>query len=91
LNVHGLSDVKQQELHTSEPLVPNPSSFEVEIAITKLKRYKLPGRDQILAELIEAGGETYGLRSVSLLILIGIRKDCLSVEGVYYCTSSHEW
>jgi hypothetical protein len=29
----------------------------VEIAIAKLKKYKSPGSDQILAELIQAGGE----------------------------------
>jgi hypothetical protein len=38
--------------------VPDPSPFEFEIAIAKLKRYKLPGSDQILAELFQAGGET---------------------------------
>jgi hypothetical protein len=41
-----------------DPLVPDPSPFEVEIAIVKLKSYKSPGSDQIPAELIEAGGET---------------------------------
>jgi hypothetical protein len=39
LNVHGVSDVRQTEIHTAEPLVPDPSSFEVEIVIGKLKRY----------------------------------------------------
>jgi hypothetical protein len=29
----------------------------VEIAIAKLKKYKSPGSDQILAELYQAGGE----------------------------------
>jgi hypothetical protein len=29
-----------------------------EIAVAKLKRYKLPGSDQILAELIQVEGET---------------------------------
>jgi hypothetical protein len=43
---------------TVEPLVPDPRPFEVKIAITKLKRYKYPGSDQIAAELIQAGGET---------------------------------
>jgi hypothetical protein len=37
LNVHKISEVWQIEIHTAEPLVPNPSSFEVEIAIAKLK------------------------------------------------------
>jgi hypothetical protein len=34
------------------------SPFEVEITIAKSKKYKSPGSDQILAELIQAGGET---------------------------------
>jgi hypothetical protein len=42
----------------AEPLVPEPSFVEVEIAIGKLKNYKSLGTDQILAELIKAGGET---------------------------------
>jgi hypothetical protein len=42
----------------AEPLVPEPSLVEVEIAIRKLKSYKSPGTDQILAELIKAGSET---------------------------------
>jgi hypothetical protein len=58
LNVHGVNDVRQTEIHTTEPLVPEPSSSEYEIAIEKLKRYKTPGTDQILAELIQAGGNT---------------------------------
>jgi hypothetical protein len=29
--------------------VPDPSSLEVEIAIAKLKKYKSPGNEQILA------------------------------------------
>jgi hypothetical protein len=58
LNVHDVNDVRQTEIHTAEPivLVPKPSSFEVEVNIEKLKRYKSPGTDQILAELIQAGG-----------------------------------
>jgi hypothetical protein len=35
-----------------EPLVPGPSHLEVETAIMKLKKYKLPSSDQISAELI---------------------------------------
>jgi hypothetical protein len=55
---HRVRDVRQIEIHTAEPSVPEPSPFEVEIAIAKLKMYKLPGSDQIPAELIQAGGET---------------------------------
>ena len=55
-SVHGVSDARQIEIHTVEPLVPEPSAFEVEMAIGKLLGYKSPGTDQILAELIKAGG-----------------------------------
>jgi hypothetical protein len=58
LNVPGVNDVRQTEIHTAEPLVPEPNSFEVEIAIEKLERHKSPGIDQIPAELIQAVGNT---------------------------------
>jgi hypothetical protein len=45
-------------MHTVEPLVPEPSSFKVEIIIEKLKKYKSPCIDQIPAEMIQAGGNT---------------------------------
>jgi hypothetical protein len=41
LNVHRASEVRQIEIHTAEPLVPDPSPVEVEIAITKVKKVKL--------------------------------------------------
>jgi hypothetical protein len=37
--------------------VPGSSHLEVEIAIAKFKKYKSPVSDQILAELIQSGGE----------------------------------
>jgi hypothetical protein len=43
LNVHRVRDVRQIEIQTSEPLVPDPSPFEVEIAIAKLKRFRTIG------------------------------------------------
>jgi hypothetical protein len=45
------------DIHTVEPLVPEPSLVEVEIAIGKVKSYKSLGIDQILAELMEGGHE----------------------------------
>jgi hypothetical protein len=43
LNVHNVTDVRQTEIHTAEPLVPGPSHFEVEICIAKLKSTNLEG------------------------------------------------
>jgi hypothetical protein len=70
LNVHGTDDVRQAEVHTAEPLVPEPSAFEVELAIEKLKRHKSPGTDQIPAELIKAGGRTIRVPIYKLIISI---------------------
>jgi len=41
LNVHEVKDVRQAEIHTVEPLVPDPSAFEVELAIEKLKKSQI--------------------------------------------------
>jgi hypothetical protein len=54
LYVHGAGCVRQTEMHTAEPYVPEPSASEFEVAIGKLKGYKSPDIDQIPAELIEA-------------------------------------
>jgi hypothetical protein len=35
--VHGVEDNGQVEIHTAEPQVPEPSAFEVELAIEKIK------------------------------------------------------
>ena len=32
-NAHGIKDVRQAEIHTAEPLVPEPSAAEVELVI----------------------------------------------------------
>jgi tellurite resistance-related uncharacterized protein len=58
LNVHNVSDVKQIEIHTAEPLVHGPSHLEVKISIAKLKMYKSLGSNKILVELCQAGVES---------------------------------
>jgi hypothetical protein len=70
LNVHGVSDVRQTQIHTAEPLVPEPRVLEVELAIEKLKCHKSPGIDQIPAELIKAGGRTIRFAIHKLIISI---------------------
>jgi len=76
LNVCGVNYVRQTEIHTAEPLVLELSAFEFEMAIEKLKRRRSPGIEQIPTELITAGCRTI-LRSINLLILSGIRRNCL--------------
>src|SRR5215472_8292882 len=53
-----------------EPLVPDPSACEVELAIDKLKSHELPGIDQIPAKLIKAGGRTICLEIHKLITSI---------------------
>jgi hypothetical protein len=47
--VHNVSEVKQIEVHTLQPLVPGPICLEVDIAIAKFKKYNSPDSDQIPA------------------------------------------
>ena len=58
LNVYEVNDIRETELHTAEPLVPEPTAFEVELAIKKLKSNISPDIDQIPAELFKAVGGT---------------------------------
>jgi hypothetical protein len=77
LDVHRVSEVRQVEIHTAESLVLDPSPFEMEVAIAKMKRYKSPSSDQIPAELIQAGGEILRSEIHKLITFIAMRKNCL--------------
>jgi hypothetical protein len=72
-----MSVVRQTEVHTAQPLVPGPSRLEIEVAITTLRKYKCPCSDQISAVLIQAGGKMLLSEIHKLIILFGIRKNCL--------------
>jgi len=74
LSVLGVNDVRQTKIHTAEPQVPEPSAFEVELAIEKLKSHESACIDQIPAELIKVG-EQFVMRSINLFILFGIRRN----------------
>ena len=76
LNVHGINDVRQTEIHTAEPLVAEPSASEVELAIEKPKRHKSTGIAQIPVELIKAGSKTICCEIHKLIISVGMR-NCL--------------
>jgi hypothetical protein len=52
-----MNDIRQTEIHTTEPLAPEPSVFEIGTATDELKSHKSPGVDQISAELIKEGVE----------------------------------
>jgi hypothetical protein len=80
LNPSRVSDVRQIEIQTAKPLVP-----ESEIAATKLKRYKSIGSDQIPAELIQAGGEILRIRTHKLINFI-LNKEKLPDRWKEYCT-----
>jgi hypothetical protein len=75
LKVQGAGVVRQTEIHTAEPFVPEPSVAEVEVAIRKLKRYRSPRVHQILAEMIEAGVETLHSEIHKLIKLILNKED----------------
>jgi hypothetical protein len=80
LNVHGVNDVRQREIHTREPLVPEPSAFYFELAIEKLKSHVSLGIDQIPAQLIKARGRTILYEIHELIISIWNRLFNFDVE-----------
>jgi hypothetical protein len=64
----GGGGIRQTEIQTAEPFVPEPSISEVEVAGGKPKIYKSPDADQFPAKLIQAWwGGHYILRFTNLL------------------------
>jgi hypothetical protein len=72
-NVNGIRELRQTEMHATEPLVPEL----VEMPIEKLKGCKSPGVDQVQENRLRQGVEKYALRFINLLILFGIKRNCL--------------
>jgi len=95
LNVHGVNDVKQTEIHTAEPLVTDPTVFEFEMAIEQPATHKWPGIDQIPAELFTVGGRTICSeihklinsmsRSLYLFISRAIKRTVVIIEVYHFC------
>jgi hypothetical protein len=69
-NIQGVNDSRPRKIHTAEPLVPEPSAFEDELAIEKLRSHISPGIDQIPEDLIKAGSRTICYEVHKLLISI---------------------
>ena len=66
----GFNDIKQTEMHTAGPSVPEVSAFEFELAIEKLKSHKSPGTDQIQTEMITSGRRKFRYEIHKLIISI---------------------
>jgi hypothetical protein len=77
LNVHGVNDVRPRDIHTAEPLVPEPSAFEFAIPIEKLKgtdhQEFIKSQQKLLNQVVEQ----FALRSINVLIIFRIRRNCL--------------
>jgi hypothetical protein len=66
-----------RQIHTAGAPVHEPGAYEFQMAIEKLNRKESPGIDKIRAEFIKAGVAKFALRSINLLILLGIERNCL--------------
>ena len=70
MNVNEVNIVRETEIHTAEPLIPEPSASEFELAIEKLKSHESPYIGQIAAGLIKAGGRTVQFECHKLIFSI---------------------
>ena len=77
LNVRGLNDDKQADIHTAEPLVPVPSAVEFELAIDKIKTHNHHLLIKSQQKLLKQRVQQFTLRTINLLILFGISRNCL--------------
>jgi hypothetical protein len=86
----GAGGLRQTEIHTAEPFLPQPSASEDDVAVRKLKRYKSPGSDQIPAELIQAGGGGVLHSEKHKLIMLMWNKEELPHQRNVNCTYSQK-
>ena len=64
-----------RQKYTAEPLVPEPSVFEIELDIQKLKSRKSQDIDQVPLELINAGGRTIHCEIHKLIFSISNKEE----------------
>jgi hypothetical protein len=77
LNLHGVNYVRQTEIHTAEPLAPEPRVSEVELDIENLKSHKAQGLIKYQQNLLKQGVRKFAVRFINRLFLFGIRRNCL--------------
>jgi hypothetical protein len=58
LNLQRVSDDREIEVHTGEPLVAEPNPSEIDIVCSELENYNSLGNDHIPVEYIQVGDET---------------------------------
>jgi len=86
---YGVDEVRQTEIHTVELPVPDPSVFEVEVAIEKLKVTN--HQIFIKSQQVKAGGRTFRYENhklvISVFIFIPCKKLRYKVKQPTTCTS----
>jgi len=79
LNIHGVNDVRQTEIHTAEPLVSEPSAAEFQLAIEKVKSHKSPGLVKYRQNWLKQGIRQFAVGFIKLLFLFVIRRNYLRI------------
>jgi hypothetical protein len=77
LNIHGVNDVRQTEIHTAEPLVPESSAFDFGMAFEKLKVTNHLVLIKSEQNRLKQEVKHFALRSINLFIIFGIRNNYL--------------
>jgi hypothetical protein len=80
----------QAEIHTGEPLVPEPIVFDVEVAVGKLQRHKSAGTSHFPLELYKHVLQHCGLRSKYLFILFVMKKNESTLAPIYKKSDERE-
>jgi hypothetical protein len=68
--------------------VPNVNNYELITGtahywpIEKLTRHRSPGVDHISTEMIQAGSKTIDVVYINLLVLFGMKRNCLGVDDL---------
>jgi hypothetical protein len=65
------------DLHTAEPLVPNPSARKIKMGTEKLKRHIPQEFDRTPTEFMQLGGRIACSGNQKLFVLYGTTKHCL--------------